>query len=183
MKRILVLDGSQRPDGNTETLTNHVLDDIDHAKVYLRQLSIRPIHDQRHAEGGFTRVYDDHDNLIEEIINSDILVFSTPIYWYGMSGTMKNMVDRFSQAMRDERFDLKSKLADKEVYVVSCGGDNPRIKGLPLIQQFQYICDFLGMKMVDYIIGQAVKPGEIEEDHRALSDAKSLNASIKERLK
>ncbi|WP_377891597.1 flavodoxin family protein [Alkalihalobacillus sp. R86527] len=183
MKRILVLDGSQRSNGNTEMLTSHVLDEIDHAKVYLRELGIRPIKDQRHTEGGFTPVRDEHDNLIEEIISSDIIVFSTPIYWYGMSGVMKNMVDRFSQALRDERFDLKNKLAGKEVYVVACGGDNPRLKGLPLIQQFQYICDFLGMNMVDYLIGQAVKPGEIQDDVRALQEAQSLNTKIKESMK
>lgn len=183
MKKILVIDGSQRANGNTETLTNHVLDGIEHAKVYLRELSIKPIHDQRHKEGGFSPVRDDHDNLIEEILASDVIVFSTPIYWYGMSGVMKNTVDRFSQAMRDDRFDLKNKLASKEVYVVACGGDNPRIKGLPLIQQFQYICEFLGMSMKDYIIGQAVKPGEIHEDNRAIQDAQSLNAIVKENIK
>lgn len=173
---ILTIIGSSRPEGNTEFLTNIALKDIPHNKIYLKDLTIQPIEDLRHTTQGFQPIEDDHDYIIEEILKHDILVFSTPIYWYSMSGLMKNFIDRFSQAIRDKRYpNLKEHLKNVESYVITVGGDNPRIKGLPLIQQFNYTFEFLDMPFSGYIIGQASRPGEIINDDRAINEAQKLN--------
>lgn len=181
--KIVSFIGSSRNGGNTEQLTDIVLQDIEHKKIYIKDLHIKPIEDLRHSEGGFQAIHDDYDYVIEELQNSDIVVFATPIYWYSMSGTMKNMFDRFSQSIRDQRFpNLKERLKQIRTIVVIVGGDNPRIKGLPLIQQFQYTFEFLDMSLWSYIIGEANKPGEIIKDKLALSQATLLNESIKSLL-
>ncbi|MDQ0860369.1 multimeric flavodoxin WrbA [Bacillus sp. V2I10] len=61
-------------------------------------------------------------------------MFVTPLYWYGMSGTMKDFFDLWSQALRDERFSFKENAKDKKAYVIIAGGDSPKIKALPLVQ-------------------------------------------------
>lgn len=181
---IVTFIGSSRSDGNCEYLTDVVLDGVNHQKVYLKDLNIKPIEDLRHAEGGFQLVDDDYDQIMEMILKSDILIFSTPIYWYSMTGLMKNMVDRFSQAIRDQRYpDFKDHLKTVETFVVAVGGDNPRIKGLPLIQQFQYTFDFLNMRFTNYVIGKASRPQEMHRDTRALKEAQMLNQQIKELVK
>ncbi len=38
---------------------------------------------------------DDFVELRENLLNSDIIVFVTPIYYFGMTSTMKRVVDRF----------------------------------------------------------------------------------------
>ena len=38
------------------------------------------------------------------------------------------------------------------MYVVIVGGDNPKLKALPLISQFQYIFEFVGSSFEGYII-------------------------------
>ncbi|CAM5222696.1 Multimeric flavodoxin WrbA OS=Ureibacillus acetophenoni OX=614649 GN=SAMN05877842_11148 PE=4 SV=1 [Ureibacillus acetophenoni] len=100
--KIVAFIGSSRSNGNTEKLTDVFLEGIDFKKVYLKDLTIKPIEDKRHTEEGFSIVDDDHDFIIETILESDVLVFSTPIYWYSTSGLMKNLIDRFSQAILDE---------------------------------------------------------------------------------
>ncbi|MFJ5792665.1 flavodoxin family protein [Lysinibacillus sp. NPDC093197] len=181
--KIVTFIGSSRNGGNSELLTDIVLKDITHKKIYLKDLDIRPIEDLRHTKDGFQVIKDDYDNVIEELQNSDIVIFATPIYWYSMSGIMKNMVDRFSQSIRDNRFpDLKERLKKIRTIVVIVGGDKPRIKGLPLIQQFQYTFEFLEMSLWSYIIGEANKPGEIMDDKYALSQAALLNENIKSLL-
>ncbi|MBO8155702.1 MAG: flavodoxin family protein [Bacillaceae bacterium] len=180
---MLVLEGSSRPNGNTEALTNEVVKGIERTTIYLREKKVLPIIDKRHDPEGFSVVNDDHDEIMRKVLNHDILVFSTPIYWYSMSGVMKNFVDRWSQTVRDERFNLKEEMKKKEAYVVICGGDQPRIKGLPLIQQFKHIFDFVGMPFQNYVIGHAGKPGEIQNDAYALSVARVLNAEIKDKIK
>lgn len=172
--------GSSRNEGNSELLADLVLKDITHNKIYIKDLHIKPIEDLRHTHDGFQDIEDDYDQVIEELQNNDIVVFATPIYWYSMSGGMKNMIDRLSQAIRDERYpNLKERLKKIQTIVVIVGGDKPRIKGLPLIQQFQYTFEFLNMSLWSYIIGEANKPGEIMKDTSALSQATLLNKNLK----
>jgi multimeric flavodoxin WrbA len=175
--------GSSRKDGNSEQLADLVVRDIEHKKVYIKDLNIIPIEDLRHSPNGFQALDDDYDQLIEALEKSDVIIFATPIYWYSMSGLMKNMIDRFSQAIRDERYpNLKEHLKTIQTIVIAVGGNEPRIKGLPLIQQFKYTFEFLNMPFSSYIIGEANKPGDILKDSLALSQAAWLNEKLKSGL-
>ncbi|TDL80092.1 flavodoxin family protein [Peribacillus frigoritolerans] len=176
---VLAIYGSSREYGNSEKLASYLLKDINHKAVHLREMTIKPITDQRHDINGFQPVEDDFTELIETFLKADSVVFVTPLYWYGMSGSMKDFFDRWSQALRDERISFKENTKDKKAYVVIAGGDSPKIKALPLIQQFQYIFDFVGMKFEGYVVGEANAPGDIEKDSKAISEAKVMNDSLK----
>lgn len=65
------------------------------------------------------------------------------------------------------------------MYVVIVGGDNPKLKALPLIAQFQYIFDFIGSSFEGYIIGDANAPDEISNDKEALVKAKLYNEQFR----
>ncbi|WP_221568114.1 flavodoxin family protein [Alkalihalobacillus sp. TS-13] len=173
--KILAIHGSSRPKGNTEQLTRKALQGLDATHIHLSDFTIQPIDDLRHEPGGFQPIEDDNDHIVKLILDHDILVFSTPVYWYGMSGMMKDLIDRFSQNMRDTRYDFKDSLSKKKAYVICCGGDNPKIKALPLIQQFNYIFEFVSLEFAGYIIGQANKPGEVANDIQAIQQAGELN--------
>ncbi len=177
---IAVIYGSTRENGNTEELTEIVIQDLEVEKIVLRKYEIKPIQDQRHEEGGFSPTEDDYDELIERMMKHETLIFATPLYWYSMSGTMKNFIDRWSQTMRDAKFpQFKEQLGTKKAYVIAVGGDNPRLKGLPLIQQFNYIFEFMGMSFEGYVLGKASKPGEILIDQVAFATATDLNFKLK----
>ncbi|WNB93926.1 flavodoxin family protein [Bacillus sp. NEB1478] len=176
-----VIYGSSRENGNTEALTKKVHEEIVHTSFYLKNYKINPIDDLRHAPGGFVKVDDDYETLINDILNHDILIFSTPVYWYGMSGIMKNFVDRFSQSLRNESLNFKKRMGEKKAFVITVGGDQPRMKALPLIQQFQYIFDFLGTEFTGYLIGNANAPDEIFNDKRSISDAAELKKELQPR--
>ncbi|HYF79261.1 MAG TPA: flavodoxin family protein [Symbiobacteriaceae bacterium] len=180
--RTLVLYGSSRRNGNSEILTDRVVDGIPCTRIYLAETQIQPIIDQRHTETGFAPVDDDYDRITEQVLAHDLLVFGTPIYWYGMPAQMKLFFDRWSQNLRDKRYQFKATLAQKQAYVVLTGGDNPRIKGLPLIQQFQYIFGFVGMAFAGYIIGEGDRPQTVLQDQRALAEADGLNRILREKL-
>ncbi|GGP09795.1 flavodoxin family protein [Oceanobacillus neutriphilus] len=172
---IIVFHGSTRKNSNTELLTYEAVPMNQGTHVYLRDYTIHPIIDQRHDINGFTPVNDHHTKLIDQLLEHDTVVFATPIYWYSMSVLMKLFIDRWSQILRDSDYpDFREKLSKKNVYVIIVGGDNPFIKGLPLIQQFQYICDFYKMHFAGYIIGKASKPGDILNDTRAFKAASTL---------
>lgn len=157
-----------------------MLDGLPYNKLNLYDLNILPIEDLRHTADGFHPVDDDYTTVLEAILKSDIIVFATPIYWYTMSGTMKNVIDRFSHAIRDSRYpNVVEHLKTMKAIVVAVGGDKPRVKGLPLIQQCQYTFDFLKMDFLGYILGEARKPGTIMNDTRALQEAQFFNDQLK----
>lgn len=176
---IAVIYGSSREDGNTEALAEVTLEGVPHEKIILREKNIFPIHDQRHTEGGFDPVNDDYDAVISEVLKHDTLVFVTPVYWYTVSGLLKNFIDRWSQSLRDPRYDFKALLSQKKAYILVAGGDDPRVKALPLIQQLKYTFQFVGMELAGYVIGKASKPGDMKYDSKAIMEAKWLNQQFK----
>ncbi|CDQ38170.1 MULTISPECIES: flavodoxin family protein [Virgibacillus] len=173
--KIAVFHGSTRFNGNTEYLAHHVVPKEKGSHIYLRDYNVQPIVDKRHSKEGFPHVEDDHTQLIDQVLEHDILVFATPIYWYGMSGPMKTFIDRWSQILRDPDYThFRGALEGKKVYLVLVGGDHPHVKGLPLVQQFNYICQFFKMSLEGYVIGQARKPGDMAENKHALEEASRL---------
>ncbi|WP_343042159.1 flavodoxin family protein [Ornithinibacillus caprae] len=177
---MMALLGSSRRNGNTEYLVNKALQDIDHKTIYLLENEIKPIVDKRHANENFSDVNDDYERLFLEFLKHDTLFFVTPLYWFGMSGQLKNFIDRWSQYLRDNRFDFKEEMKKKKAYVIVVGNNpDPKISALPLIQQFDYIFNYVGIEFVDYIIGKANKPNEILKDSSALKKANLWNEKLK----
>ena len=176
---IAVIYGGTRPDGNTEALTKAATQGLVAEEIYLKDYSIEPILDKRHAEEGFSEVNDDYNQIIDRILPHDVLIFSTPIYWYSMTGIMKNLIDRWSQTLRDSKYpDFKKQISQKRAYVIAVGGDKPYTKGLPMIQQFQHIFDFVGITFEGYIIGEGNRPGDIDKDLKALFAAEQLRKKL-----
>lgn len=179
--KITVFYGSSRKNGNSELLAREVLKGFCFDALHLYDLNIVPIEDKRHDSEGFTVLHDDYDLIIQQILKSDVLVFATPIYWYSMSGSMKVMIDRLSQAIRDERYpNLKEHLQKVKVIVLAVGGDEPYIKGLPMIQQFNYIFDFLGMSFDHYLLAKGNRPGDVLLDSKAINETQMLNKWLQE---
>ncbi|WP_404447718.1 flavodoxin family protein [Sutcliffiella horikoshii] len=177
---IVVIYGGSRKQGNTETLTKHAIQGMEVEEIYLNNHNILPIIDMRHDVEGFQNRNDDYNTIIERILQHDTLIFATPIYWYSMSGTMKNFIDRWSHSMRDANFpDFKERMSTKAAYVIAVGGDSPSMKGLPMIEQFKYIFEFMGMEFKGYIIGKGNQPGDIQEDNVALFQAEALREELR----
>ncbi|MGE6256406.1 flavodoxin family protein [Heyndrickxia sporothermodurans] len=176
---IAVIYGGTRPNGNAEILTDKAIQGIEVDKLYLKDFNVQPIVDQRHTAEGFQDITDDYSSIIERVLQHDIFIFSTPIYWYSMSGAMKLFIDRWSQTLRDSKFpQFKTSMSSKKAFVIAVGGDEPYIKGLPMIQQFQYIFDFMGISFDGYVLGEGNKPGDILNDTTALYAASQLQKKL-----
>lgn len=177
---MLVLHGSSRENGNTKQLANIVIEGIEAEEIDLREKKITPIHDMRHDPDGFSIVEDDYYEMAEKMLDHDRVLIVNPVYWYGMTGPVKLFIDRWSESMRDPTVNFKERMADKKMYVLVVGGDNPKIKALPLITQFEYTFNFVGAKLDRYIIGEANQPGDIMNDKEAIQAAKMLNERFKQ---
>ncbi|MEE6449053.1 flavodoxin family protein [Gottfriedia acidiceleris] len=176
---MFIIHGSSRENGNTEQLTSIMTKGVAKTEVQLRHKNIKAINDQRHEPNGFQPINDDYEEIIKEMLEHDTIIFSTPLYWYGMSGYMKNFIDRWSQSLRNKDLQFAEKMKNKKMYVVIVGGDQPKIKALPLILQFKHIFEFVGATLEGYIIGTGNSPGAILDDQLAIQQAKLLNTTLK----
>ncbi|MFD1412498.1 flavodoxin family protein [Oceanobacillus jeddahense] len=179
--KIGVIYGSTRYNGNTERLTEEVIKDLPEVtKIDLKKYQFNDISDQRHERNGFSPVEDAYNQIIDQIIDCEVLIFATPIYWFGMTSVMKRFIDRWSQTVRDENYPtFKKQMSRKQAYIIAVGGDNPLVKGMPLVQQFAYICDFIGLTYKGYLIGEGNKPLDILKDETALKEAHKLGRILK----
>ena len=102
--RILVLQGSPNTNGSTALMATEFArgareagHEVDIANV--AALDIAPCTGcVACGYGGPCSQYDDFDDLREQILSSDMLVFATPLYYYGMTAQLKSVVDRFCSA-------------------------------------------------------------------------------------
>ena len=76
------------------------------------------------------------------MIDSDIVILATPVYWYAMSAQMKTFFDRFSDCVR-VRKSLGRKLKGKQIYLVTTGTDKELPEGFEV--PFKSTCKYLDM--------------------------------------
>jgi multimeric flavodoxin WrbA len=100
-KKILGIVGSPRRGGNTETLVDEVLAGAAEAgalteKVVLSKLNIGPCRAcDACAKAGKCVQKDDMHALLEQMSQSDVWVFGTPVYYWGPTAQFKTFVDRW----------------------------------------------------------------------------------------
>ena len=183
--KLLTIYGSSRRNGNSEALTKKVLEQLDSEhihEIHLMDYHVQSLIDERHSEQGFQQIDDDYEGIALQMMNSEAILFATPLYWYGMSGRLKNVIDRWTQSLRNTNYDFKETMKGKKMYVVIVGGPISPLTALPLVQQFQLIAQFMQMEFSGYVIGKGVKPLEVLEDEGSIQQAIQLSKKIKEDL-
>ena len=155
--KILVLNGSPKRDrSDTMRITRAFLEGMREAAPQ----EIRVIHtvEQRVGyctgcftcmrNGGTCVLEDDMRPILEEILASDLLLLSYPLYCYGMPASLKAVIDRTlplsSMAMRKvgDRYEHVGQ-ADfsrlKYLMICGCGFPNSRHNFEPAVQQFRLL--------------------------------------------
>lgn len=176
--RILALIGSPRKGGNTDLLVDRILsgcEDMGHTgeKLYLYDYDLLPCIDCRKCkEEDYLCILEDGMQLIyPKIDESDIVIFGTPLYWYGPSAKMKLLIDRLRPYVENK------KLEGKKGVVVTPSAEGPRACE-PLVKMFQMSFDYLGMEYKGDLLATAYEKGEIANDPEELKRAYEFGANI-----
>ncbi len=99
-KKVLLISGSPRKDGNSDLLCDEFMRGALEAghtveKVRLQELKIsgcRACYGCRNT--GVCVQKDDMDPLLDQMVQANVIVLATPVYFYSMDGQMKTMIDR-----------------------------------------------------------------------------------------
>ena len=182
MTKILGIVGSPRKKGNTDILVDRILEGAKDAgadveKVHLRGLKIKEC-DGCYVcwKGKECPKKDDMNDLYPLIEAADVIVFGTPVYWFGPTALLKAFIDRLIYFNCPEN---RAKIAGKAAVVASPFEDTDMETAATMLAFFEKCFDYLEMKPA----GRILVPGVAEKgDILAKSDALEQAYQLGERL-
>ncbi len=134
--------GSSRPMGDTYKVCKQLISENGYKFQDLTELVIMPF------DYDYDNKDDDYMGFIKHVIDKyDNIILATPVYWYTMSGIMKNFVDRFTDLMTIQK-EVGRRLRGKNLLYVSVSNsdDVPEEFQLPIKRTAEY----LGMNFRGY---------------------------------
>ncbi len=121
MKNVLILNGSPRKGGNTETLLN-AFTEVAQKENTITTYNVATMNidgcmgcEKCYSTGKACIIDDDFNQIAEDILQADIVVFAAPVYWYSIPGKIKNVLDRIFALVVGEK-----EVSGKDLYVISC---------------------------------------------------------------
>lgn len=177
-KRILIISASLRPVSNSDRLaeafykgaaeSGHLTKKIDlHNKKINFCTGCLSCQKKKKCH-----ISDDVALIIDEMKRSDVIVFASPVYFYGISGQLKTMLDRTNPLfVQNNHF--------KDIYLLLTGADTD----LTVLKRAEndikgWVDCFEGVKLHKTIIaGGVTDSGDIAE-HPSLNEAFNLGSSI-----
>ena len=183
--KITAIYGSPRKNGNTDLLLDAFLKEFENSdhvinKFYLRKMSISPCIECEKCYTTGTCVLDDDMKSIYPLFKtSDIVVLSSPVFFYGLNALAKAMVDR-TQCCWAEKYLLKEKDSGlntpkpKGVFLTVGGARGKRnFEGIMLT--VRYFFDALDIEFTNQLLVKEIdQKGAIMNHPTALEDARNL---------
>ena len=182
MTKILGLVGSPRRKGNTDILIDRILEGARDAgaeveKVLLMGMKIKEC-DGCHTcwQGKRCSKHDDMLDLYPAIEGADVIVFGTPVYWFGPTALMKAFIDRLVYFNCP---DNRPKIAGKAAVIASPFEDADMETASTLVSFFDKCFDYLEMKPAGRILVPGVADrGDILSKSDVLERAYKLGISL-----
>jgi multimeric flavodoxin WrbA len=186
--RILGISSSPRIYGNSDLLLREALSGAEAAGaetdyVHLSDYKISPcIECNACYARGECRIQDDFHQLLQKILDTDRLVFATPIFFMAVSAQAKMFIDR-SQCLWAYKYVLKKRLftaeRDRRAMVIAVGGSRSRKQFESIQLTMKYYFDVLEMNYYcNLFINKIDDFGEIKKHPTALGEAHRLGKEL-----
>ncbi len=156
MKKVLAFNGSIRKTGNTSHLLSHFMEGCLEATDQIEEISAHEINLDYCT--GCLRCNiikkcsvrgDDWQDISEKILDADILVFASPIYFHHVSGQLKKLIDRFRSFVHVKITEkglihTPHQFWNKEFVLLLSMGSPDDEDAQPVIDLFRYMTKILG---------------------------------------
>lgn len=140
MNKGIIILGSSRSDGDTAKVAQKFAKLTGFDTLDLLEKNIgRYDYEYKNSDDDFLPVM---RGLVE---NYETFVFATPVYWYTMSGIMKDFFDRISDCIRIEK-ETGRKLRGKSMAMISCSDQDDRAPHFN--EPFVLSAGYLGMNYI-----------------------------------
>lgn len=186
-KKILIINGSPKRQGNTAILVEWFREGIDSKQTvsvvnaaslkvkFSGCLSCRKCQKNIKYE---CVIGDQVKNVLKDMASADVLVFATPLYFYGPSAQLKIIIDRMFSLYKWDNSNntFTSPLKGKAMVLLLTAYENT---GLDLVEKsFRLIADYSGMSFSSLVIPDAGESGQIKR----LKGVKEKAAALAKRV-
>lgn len=114
---------------------------------------------------------DDSNTVVDRILNADLVVFASPIYWWGVTAQLKTVIDKC--------YCKAAFLKGKRIGLILCAGAPTDDEEYSLIRrQFELIAEYLDWKIAFFKAFYATEKDEIANDPKAIAEMEALGRSI-----
>ena len=184
-KNVLVLNSSPRPKGNTDVLSNALLTGAEHAGHNARRITIRSL-DIRQCTGCYQCTMkkgdpciqkDDMKEVYNAVLQADVIVFASPLYWWQFNAPMKAVIDRLFAVAAANDMHMPPK---ETVLIIAAQGE--RDENFAQIIPYYQTCLVKKLQWTDrgmVLAGGNNQPGEVEKTPY-VKEAEVLGTSLKE---
>ncbi len=178
MKKVLILSGSPRKGGNSDLLCDEFMRGAiesgnEVTKINVAEKKIAPcIGCYACNESGKCIHKDDMAEILQAMIDSDVLVLASPVYFYSIDAQLKALIDRTVARWLEVR--------DKEFYYIATCADKEKSSLETTIACFRGYADCVeGAREMGIIYGTgAYEKGEIKNTP-AFNEAYEMGKSVK----
>ncbi len=177
-KSILVLNGSPKMSGNTSSLVDAFCRGAQSAghEVHVfnvANLNVHPCTDCRFCfdHGGECVFKDDMQRIMPHLYTDDVIVFATPVYFYGFTAQLKTVLDRMI-CMQTSKMTVKGSI------LLSPYGDTDTTVPKPMMEMYKAFTGYIGWKNLGIVTAEGcMDPGDTQ-GHKALTQAEALGKSL-----
>lgn len=183
-KKIVVVMGSPRRDGNSSTLAEQVIKGGREAGAIvesfsLQELDVRPCDACAQCQGEDRKEFHIQDGMVQvypKLREADALVISSPIYYFNMTAQTKAFIDRCYALQTPDG----NELAGKHVGIVMTYGDsNPFNSGaVNALRSFQDAFAYIGAEIEGMVYGSASDAGEVSGNQVLMTEAYELGKAL-----
>ncbi|MEM1622739.1 MAG: flavodoxin family protein [Sulfolobales archaeon] len=114
---------------------------------------------------------DDGNKVLNKIVDSDAIIISTPIYWYGPSGLLKNLIDRMTSIENMIFISGKSLLEGKVAGFIAVGADSGNIAA---ISYLMIVMNSMGALIPPWALAYYLGQGDALQNKESVLDAANL---------
>lgn len=179
MKKILALLASPRKMGNSEILLREALKNFRKSDITIVRtcdLSVTFCHSCGYCEKkGFCKIKDDFQKVSSLLVKSDIVVVSSPIYFYGLPSHFKAIIDRSQSAWSKKYLLKKTPPKQRPVYTILVGGTKGKKLFVGSLLALKYFFDVFNLVNSGELLARGIdKKGEVLQHPEILLSAKKL---------
>jgi multimeric flavodoxin WrbA len=182
MSQVFGIMGSPRKKGNSHVLLEKILEGARTGGAGTELVLLGDIEigecDGCHAcwKGKECPRMDDMNDLYANIADSDVLIFVTPVYWYGPTALMKAFLDRFVYFNCPEN---RGKIKGKKCVLAVVFEEESGEAAGPLVDMFEKSFEYLEVDLVDTILVPGVtERGEVAQKQDVMDRAFELGKGL-----
>jgi len=180
--KVLGIFGSPRRGGNTELLLEEALkgaekEGVEVERIYLSDFTITPCKECHGCDNtGNCVILDDMEKIYPKLLEADVLILASPIFFYGVTAWAKALIDR-SQALWVRKYLIKDPTLGKEGkkrkgFFISVGATKGQKVFEGAILTVKYFFDVLNAEYVGELLYRGVEAkGDILKHPEALQQA------------